>query len=161
DNEACLAVAYRERRVCSFVFQVKMQSGFAQETPYAITMSPGREVFEETRTVNDRSALLQEVKEWLHRVHEDIGLMSRSRLFQAHMRGLSRMQARLGIVSKGFVAERSADDRLLDELHDWDLALQEFVGALQASHERTLISMLKSRVKEIDKIREYLAVLPA
>jgi hypothetical protein len=40
DNEARLAVGYRERRVCSFIFQVKRQSGLFREPAYAITMSP-------------------------------------------------------------------------------------------------------------------------
>src|SRR5262245_37680259 len=108
DNEACLAVAYRERRDCSFIFQVKnRKSGLLREPSYAITMSPGHEVFEEALTVNDRPALLQELKGWQQRVHEDVGTMPRSRLFQAHIRGISRMEARLGLASKGLVAERS------------------------------------------------------
>jgi hypothetical protein len=103
DNEACVAIGYRERRVCSFIFQVKKKNGLFREPSYAITMSPGHETFEEALTVNDQPALLQELKGWQQRVHEDVGTMPRSRLFQAHIRGISRMEARLGLASKGLV----------------------------------------------------------
>jgi hypothetical protein len=159
DNESCLAVRYRGRRSGSFAFQVK--AGPPRQAYWAITMSPGHEVLEESVTVNDRMALLQELKNWQQRVHEDVGCMLRGRLFQAHLRGLGRIEARLGLASRRLVAELSDDDGFLEELRRWDLALQEFVNALQTIHEALLLSLFKSRLQEIEKIGEYFGVLSA
>jgi hypothetical protein len=159
DNESCLAVGYRKRRGCSFVFQLKADP--LRQPYWAITMSPGHEALEESLTVNDRLALLQELKNWQQRVHEDLGCMPQRRLFEAHIRGIRRMEARLGLASPDLVAGRGDDDGFLEELRRWDLALQEFVNASQNIHESLLLTVFKARLQEVEKIGEYLAVFSA
>ena len=72
-----------------------------------------------SRSPNDErpASAIAGLKGWQQRVHEDVGTMPRSRLFQAHIRGISRMEARLGLASKGLVAERSEDVGFLEQLH--------------------------------------------
>ena len=154
DDEGCLAVAYRSNRKFCFVVTVMNRGSVFQEPAFSVTMNPGREAFHETLALQGRPNLLEQLKAWQQRLHEDIGVFPVSRQFEAQIRRISRMEAKLGLTSKD--TSKEADANFLEELAQWEIMLQEFISASQAMHQTVSMSYLKVRMNEIRKLQKCL-----
>jgi hypothetical protein len=156
DNESCLAVVYQSNKKFCFLVGVKNEQHFRDEPRFNITMSPGREAFEQTAAIQGRPALLEQLKAWQQRVHEDLGVFPIGRQFEAHIRRIGRMEACLGLAKNKL--EEDNVNGFYDELSKWEEMLQEVVAASQGTHHSVLLWFLKTRLNEIKKLGEYLQV---
>jgi hypothetical protein len=143
ENEDCLVVAYRGDRKLCFLLTIQMPV-------FNLTMNPGREAFQETRSVSERSAVIEELRAWQQRVHEDVGVFPWDRQFAAHIRRISRMEACLGLGSKDIEDTSSFPA----ELFQWEVMLDEFISASQAMHHSVLVWSLRTRLNEIKTLEE-------
>jgi len=160
DNDACLKVSYRHSRKLFFDFAVKNNGGSPGEYYFNLTMSPGIETSEQVSRVHGRFALIQELKAWQQRLHEDLGAFPISRQCESHSAGIGKLRERMALMPGDTSSQLEKQRDFLFDLDAWWRRMSYYVNSQQNHHHGAVIGTLKRHLDEMQTMTREIDAMP-